>query len=90
LADRLKDEAAADPAHEAERSDRAGFARGLLDRLDARERRILSLRHGVGTDHEWTLEEIGALLGVTRERVRQLESLALQKLRTEVAGRGAP
>jgi RNA polymerase primary sigma factor len=90
LADRLKDEAAADPAQEAERSDRAGFARDLLDRLDARERRILSLRHGVGTDHEWTLEEIGALLGVTRERVRQLESLALQKLRAQVAGRSAP
>ena len=90
LADRLRDEEAADPAREAERADRAELARDLLGRLDARERRILSLRHGVGTDRAWTLEEIGALLGVTRERVRQLEGLALQKLRTEAAGRGAP
>jgi len=85
LADRLKDEEAADPAHEAERSDRAAFVRALLERLDLRERRILCLRHGVGTDHAWTLEEIGAQLGVTRERVRQLEGLALQKLRVEAA-----
>jgi len=89
LADRLKDEDAADPAREAERSDRAGFVRALLERLDVRERRILCLRHGVGTDHEWTLEEIGAQLGVTRERVRQLEGIALQKLRVEAAARPA-
>ncbi|MEN9814032.1 MAG: hypothetical protein RLZZ412_14 [Verrucomicrobiota bacterium] len=89
LADRLKDEEATDPAHAAERSDRASFARALLDHLDGRERRILCLRHGIGTDHEWTLEEIGAALGVTRERVRQLEGIALQKLRTEAAARPA-
>ena len=65
------------------------FARALLDHLDGRERRILCLRHGIGTDHEWTLEEIGAALGVTRERVRQLEGIALQKLRTEAAARPA-
>jgi RNA polymerase primary sigma factor len=89
LADRLKDEEATDPAHAAERGDRAAFVRALLERLDGRERRILCLRHGVGTDHEWTLEEIGATLGVTRERVRQLEGIALQKLRTEAAARPA-
>ncbi|MFM7240825.1 MAG: RNA polymerase sigma factor RpoD/SigA [Opitutia bacterium] len=89
LADRLKDEEAIDPAHAAERGDRAAFVRALLERLDGRERRILCLRHGVGTDHEWTLEEIGATLGVTRERVRQLEGIALQKLRTEAAARPA-
>ena len=89
LADRLKDEEATDPAHAAERGDRAAFVRALLERLDGRERRILCLRHGVGTDHAWTLEEIGATLGVTRERVRQLEGIALQKLRTEAAARPA-
>jgi RNA polymerase primary sigma factor len=89
LADRIKDENAADPAQAAERADQAAYVRRLLQRVDIRERRILCLRHGVGTDHEWTLEEIGQELGVTRERVRQLEGLALQKIRGEVGRRPA-
>jgi RNA polymerase primary sigma factor len=89
LADRIKDENAADPAQAAERADQAAYVRRLLQRVDIRERRILCLRHGVGTDHEWTLEEIGQELGVTRERVRQLEGLALQKIRGEVGLRPA-
>ncbi len=89
LADRLKDEHATDPAGAAECADQAAYVRRLLQRVDIRERRILCLRHGVGTDHEWTLEEIGRELGVTRERVRQLEGLALQKIRGEVGRRPA-
>ena len=42
---------------------------------------MLRLRYGLGTDREYTLEEIGKRLQVTRERVRQIESRALQKLR---------
>jgi RNA polymerase primary sigma factor len=56
-----------------------------MQALDPRERRILCLRHGVGTDREWTLEEVGRELGVTRERVRQLQSIALLKLRAFAA-----
>ena len=85
LADRVKDEQAADPAHVAERADQATYAHRLMQALDPRERRILSLRHGVGTDREWTLDEIGRELGVTRERVRQIESIALLKLRAFAA-----
>jgi RNA polymerase primary sigma factor len=50
--------------------------------LTDREREVLRLRYGLGTDREHTLEEIGRHLSVTRERVRQIESRALQKLRT--------
>lgn len=50
--------------------------------LSDREKEVLRLRYGLGTDREYTLEEIGRRLSVTRERVRQIEARALQKLRT--------
>ena len=49
--------------------------------LSDREREVLRLRYGLGDDREHTLEEIGRHLSVTRERVRQIESRAIQKLR---------
>ena len=49
--------------------------------LSDREKEVLRLRYGLGADREYTLEEIGKRLQVTRERVRQIESRALQKLR---------
>jgi RNA polymerase primary sigma factor len=53
--------------------------------LTDREREILRLRHGLGTGRELTLEEIGRRLSITRERVRQIEAKAVEKIR---AGRG--
>ncbi|HXU91235.1 MAG TPA: sigma-70 family RNA polymerase sigma factor [Methylomirabilota bacterium] len=52
-----------------------------LDTLPARERDVLRLRFGLGIDREHTLEEIGARLSLTRERIRQIEMKALAKLR---------
>jgi RNA polymerase primary sigma factor len=54
--------------------------------LSDREREVLRLRYGLGTDREYTLEEIGRRLSVTRERVRQIESRALQKVRAARSG----
>ncbi|MFN2451719.1 MAG: RNA polymerase sigma factor RpoD [Candidatus Dormibacteria bacterium] len=53
----------------------------LLDTLTPRERRVLQLRFGLVDGHQRTLEDVGRRFGVTRERVRQIESKALRKLR---------
>jgi RNA polymerase primary sigma factor len=57
------------------------LARALL-RLNPRSRHVLALRFGLDGQQPQTLEEVGAGLGITRERVRQLESRALRELRT--------
>ena len=54
---------------------------GVLSSLTAREEKVLRLRFGVGEDSEHTLEEVGQKFAVTRERIRQIESKALRKLR---------
>jgi RNA polymerase primary sigma factor len=54
--------------------------RGMLGRLNDRERRILIGRYGIGGAQKQTLEQIGRELGVTKERVRQIESRAREKL----------
>src|SRR6476661_5977275 len=59
---------------------RVELAEAML-RLNPRMRRVLSLRFGLNGEAPQTLEEVGAGLGITRERVRQLESRALRELR---------
>jgi len=56
-----------------------------LDRLPAREAQILRLRYGLEDGRVYTLEEVGQTIGVTRERVRQLEAQALNRLRQSSA-----
>jgi len=53
----------------------------MLDTLTEREKQIIQLRFGLENDHIYTLEEIGHLFSVTRERIRQIETKALRKLR---------
>lgn len=53
----------------------------LLEKLDDRERQVIRLRYGLEDGRTHTLEEIGDMLGVTRERVRQIEARAMEKLR---------
>jgi RNA polymerase primary sigma factor len=55
--------------------------RGVLKTLTPREELVLRMRFGVGEDSEHTLEEVGRSFNVTRERIRQIESKALRKLR---------
>jgi RNA polymerase primary sigma factor len=54
---------------------------GLLNVLNDREKKIISQRFGFDGGEQKTLEEVGATLGVTRERIRQLQNIALSKLR---------
>jgi RNA polymerase primary sigma factor len=53
----------------------------VLDSLDGREERVIRLRFGLDDGRQRTLEEVGHEFGLTRERIRQIESMALRKLR---------
>lgn len=64
-----------------------GHMTELLAHLDDRERQILRLRFGLDHAREHTLEEVGKLLHLTRERIRQIEQAALAKLRTMAAAK---
>src|SRR5436305_7513 len=59
---------------------------GALEQLNPRMRRVLSLRFGLDGGTPQTLEEVGGQLGITRERVRQLETRALRELRLAAPG----
>lgn len=58
----------------------------LLDKMDPREASVLRMRFGLDAEEPKTLKEIGERLGLTRERVRQIESEALQKLSESLCG----
>jgi RNA polymerase primary sigma factor len=69
---------------------RSGTAE-VLKTLSPNEEKIVRMRFGIGFDREHTLEEIAQDFGVTRERIRQIETQALQRLRaTETARRLRP
>ena len=53
----------------------------VLNALTPREKSVLKLRYGLEDGKEWTLEDIGKVFNVTRERIRQIEAKALRKLR---------
>jgi len=57
-----------------------------LDHLNERERRIIDLRYGLADGQRRTLEEVGKVLGMTRERARQIEAEALRRLRAPEIG----
>ena len=62
--------------------------RNLLSVLSPKERRIIRLRFGIEDGHEKSLQEIGNVFGLTKERVRQLESRALKKLKQCLVSQG--
>ena len=62
--------------------------RDLLDAIDQREARILSLRFGLAEDGPRTLREVGRRMGLSRERVRQIEKRALEKLKEALGSAG--
>jgi RNA polymerase primary sigma factor len=81
LGDLLEDTRAVSPFEAAARSGVAKQTSALLASLTPRQRKILEMRFGISGSKEHTLAEIGTVLGVTRERVRQIEAEALSRLR---------
>ena len=63
---------------------------GLLDVLDAREKKIISQRFGLDGGTPKTLEDVGKDFGITRERIRQLQNIALTKLRRALSKKEDP
>ena len=81
LGDFIEDEAAVVPPDAASFSMLQEQLGKVLDGLAERERKVISLRFGLEDGHPRTLEEVGREFGVTRERIRQIESKTLAKLR---------
>ena len=81
LADLIKAPDAVDPHAAAEASALQRIVSEVLADLTPREQLILRMRFGIGSTADHTLEEIGKEFGVTRERIRQIEAKALEKLR---------
>ncbi len=85
LADVVKDEHAGTPYDHLEEKTVRKMLGDMVDRLPRREASIVRFRFGLDDGPERTLEEVGEEFGVTRERVRQLQNLALRKLRRMIA-----
>jgi RNA polymerase primary sigma factor len=81
LSDFIADDKITSPDQEVAHSILTDQIQEILDSLSEKERKILEMRHGLldGTYH--TLEEVGKEFGVTRERIRQIEAKALEKIR---------
>jgi len=77
----VEDERAINPYDELEDKTVINMLQDMVKHLDEREATILRYRFGLDGGTEKTLEEVGAKFGVTRERVRQIQNLALRKLR---------
>jgi RNA polymerase primary sigma factor len=84
IADVVRDETADTPYEQLEDKTNVEMLRDLVATLPVREADILRYRFGLDGDSERTLEEVGEKFGVTRERIRQIQNIALARLRKEI------
>jgi RNA polymerase primary sigma factor len=85
--DFIEDESAESPVQAAGHEMLKERINEVLSTLTFREREIIKLRYGIGDGYTYTLEEVGRIFRVTRERVRQIEAKAVRKLRHPVRAR---
>lgn len=81
LGDFMEDQGALSPMDQAAHESLKELLKDVLDTLTDTEENVLRLRFGLDDDHMRTLEVVGQVFGVTRERIRQIEAKALRKLR---------
>ena len=81
LGDFIKDEKSESPSEAIERQSLKSQTKKVLSTLTPREEKVLCMRFGIGEKSDHTLEEVGQVFEVTRERIRQIEAKALRKLR---------
>ncbi|MBI5405919.1 sigma-70 family RNA polymerase sigma factor [Candidatus Kaiserbacteria bacterium] len=87
LGDFIPDDKIPSPIQESSERILAEQVRAILSDLSPKERKILEMRHGLMDGIYHTLEEVGREFGVTRERIRQIEAKALEKIRTHESAR---
>ncbi|HYE17524.1 MAG TPA: RNA polymerase sigma factor RpoD [Tepidisphaeraceae bacterium] len=85
--DFIEDEKAENPVESATQEMLKDKIEQVLKTLTYREREIIKLRYGIGDGYTYTLEEVGRIFKVTRERVRQVEAKAIRKLQHPVRAR---
>lgn len=81
LQDLLEDVEAPAPSEETQRELVRGMVASAVQTLPSRERQIIEMRYGLGEEAPATLEDIGHRFGISRERVRQLQNVALRRLK---------
>ena len=70
-----------DPIEEVHKKDVVRLIEEVLDNVTPRQRKVLCLRFGIGVTQEYTLEEIGVVFDLTRERIRQIEGRAIRDIK---------
>jgi RNA polymerase primary sigma factor len=85
--DFIEDDSVESPVQSASREMLKDRITNVLSTLTFREREIIKLRYGIGDGYTYTLEEVGRIFRVTRERVRQIEAKAVRKLQHPVRAR---
>jgi RNA polymerase primary sigma factor len=81
LGDLIEDKGLISPSESVISADIANKTQKALATLSPREEKIIRMRFGIGERSEHTLEQVGQVYGITRERIRQIEAKALKKLR---------
>ena len=88
IGDFIEDKTVSSPAQNVFDQLRTEKLKKLIETLNEKEQKVIFMRFGFDQDHPKTLEQTGSLLGVTRERIRQIEEKALQKIRSLMKSNG--